>query len=195
MFATLFVLASVLSGIGHATGPSGSTECQLKDDDCDTKIDEDTGTASDDQDADGRIDEDPVDGIDNDGDLKIDEDWPDDDGDGKVDEDPPGDALNDPGENQVDCNEANSKGANGVNVYAGPNGAEVCDDGGTTPIDGRVVVDANSKSVSVDGDNSNPGQSTGYVRVDQGGIHCGSPDNEDSTNPDQSKNTQADCAS
>jgi hypothetical protein len=38
-------------------------------------------------------------------DSPVEPDVADDDGDGLVDEDPPGDALDDPGENQLDCNE------------------------------------------------------------------------------------------
>jgi hypothetical protein len=199
-FAALVVLTTAISGLGYANGPGGSKECQLKDDDCDGTIDEDTGTISDDLDKDGRIDEDPVGDANGDGnfdddlDGKVDEDVPDDDNDGKIDEDPPGDALNDAGENQVDCNEQGSTvpGAP-VTVYAGTNGVELCDDNSTTPIDGRIVIDFNDKYVAIDGDNSNPAPGNGYARLDQGGVHCGDDAENQDSGANQSGNAQDDC--
>ena len=191
------------AGTALADGPSGSTECHLKDDDCDQGIDEDTGGAADDADGDGLVDEDDVgdtngDGIaDDDGDGSVDEDVADDDGDGAVNEDPVGDAT-DAGENQVDCNEDSSTDVGGVGyVYAGTNGAEVCaDDSSGAPIDGRVIVDAEEGYVAIDGDGSNTaGPSGGYLRVDEGGVHCGDANNEDSSSSDQSQNTSSDCGS
>jgi hypothetical protein len=201
IFAVLVVLTTVLSGLVQAAGPSGSKECHVQDDDCDGLVNEDTGTAvPDDLDGDGRVDEDPVGDANGDGnpdddlDGKIDEDVPDDDGDGKINEDPPGNAVNNPTENQVDCNEQNSQvSQQGINVYAGANGLEVCDDGGTTPIDGRVIVSKDGYA-SIDGDNSNPGAGNGYARVDQNGPHCGNEANQDSSaSQSGNSNAQADC--
>jgi hypothetical protein len=122
----------------------------------------------------------------------------DDDCDGLIDEDstdPPGDASDDPGENQVNCNETSSTDVGGLSyVYAGTNGAEMCaDDGSSFPVDGRVIVDAEGGYVAIDGDNSNTAPLNGYARLDQGGVHCGDEQNQDSTSSDQSGNTSADC--
>lgn len=122
----------------------------------------------------------------------------DDDCDGLIDEDsgdPPGDALDDPGENQVNCNETSSTDVGGLAyVYGGTNGAEVCaDQGSSFPVDGRVIVDAEDGYAAIDGDNSNPEPANGYARVDDGGVRCGSAQNQDSTSNDQSGNTSADC--
>jgi len=170
LLAVLLVVLFAMSGIAFADGPSGSTECHLQDDDCD-----------------GAIDEDPVGDADGDGN-------PDDDGDGLIDEDPVGDAADDPGENQVDCNETSSTDAGGVGyVYAGSDGAEVCaDDTSAAPIDGRATVDAEEGYVAADGDNSNPAPVNGYVRVDESGVHCGDENNQDSS-ADQTQNTSSDC--
>jgi hypothetical protein len=122
----------------------------------------------------------------------------DDDCDGVIDEadgtDPPGDAT-DEGENQTNCNESSSTSTAGVAyVYGGTNGAEVCaDEGSAFPVDGRVIVDAEEGYVAIDGDNSNPAPANGYARVDDGGVHCGDEQNQDSTSTDQSGNTSADC--
>jgi len=153
-----------------ADGPSGSTECSLQDDDCD-----------------GLVDEDPVGDADADGN-------PDDDGDGTVDEDPPGDAADDPGENQVDCNEATSTDVGGLAyVYAGANGVETCADAGQLPVDGRIFVTSDDGGyVAADGDADNPAPANGYARLDPGGVHCGDETNQDST-ADQSTNTPEDC--
>ena len=167
----LLVFASLLmGGVAFAEGPSGSTECHVQDDDCD-----------------GAIDEDPVGDPDGDGNA-------DDDGDGAIDEDPPGDALDDPNENQVDCNESSSTDVGGVGyVYVGSNGAEVCaDESSAVPIDGRATVDAEDGYVAIDGDNSNPAPLNGYARLDQDGVHCGDETNQDSS-ADQSENTAEDC--
>jgi hypothetical protein len=170
LLAVLLVVLFAMSGIAFADGPSGSTECHLQDDDCD-----------------GAIDEDPVGDADGDGN-------PDDDGDGLIDEDPVGDAADDPGENQVDCNETSSTDAGGVGyVYAGSNGAEVCaDDTSAAPIDGSATVDAEEGYVAADGDNSNPAPGNGYIRVDESGVHCGDENNQDSS-ADQTQNTSSDC--
>ena len=168
--AVLLVVLFAMSGIAFADGPSGSTECHLQDDDCD-----------------GAIDEDPVGDANGDGN-------PDDDGDGLIDEDPVGDAADDPGENQVDCNEQSSTSAAGVGyVYVGTNGAEVCaDDTSAAPIDGSATVDAEEGYVAADGDNSNPAPGNGYIRVDESGVHCGDENNQDSS-ADQTQNTSSDC--
>jgi hypothetical protein len=187
------------AGTAIADGPSGSTECHLKDDDCDNAIDEDTGAASDDADGDGAIDEDDVGDTNGDGnpdddlDGAVDEDVSDDDSDGAIDEDAPGDAT-DEGENQVDCGDGGTDVAGVGNVYAGTNGAEVCaDDSSSAPIDGRATVDTEEGYVAIDGDNSNTqGPSNGYARVDEDGVHCGDESNQDA-GADQSSNKQDDC--
>lgn len=200
-WALLLLVSTTLSGVGLANGPSGSTECHIQDDDCDGRIDEDTGAAADDSDGDGRVDEDPVGDSNGDGnpdddlDGRVDEDVPDDDGDGRANEDPPGDAADDPGENQVDCNEQNSTNVGGIGyVHAGSGGAEVCGDGTSSlPIDGRASVDADDGYVAIDGDNSNTAPANGYARVDDGGVHCGDEQNQDASSADQSGNTAQDC--
>ena len=197
--ALVFAIALIVGG-GAIAGPSGSTQCHVQDDDCDGRIDEDSGAATDDADGDGRIDEDPVgdgngDGLpDDDGDGRIDEDVADDDADGAVNEDPPGDAADDPGENQIDCNEANSTDVGGViYLYADSNGVEGCaDEGSSLPIDGSATIDAENGYAAIDGDNGNPGASNGYARVDEGGVHCGDETNQDSS-ADQTSNTAEDC--
>jgi hypothetical protein len=172
MRRTLVLLLAVLIGVlglaapALADGPSGSTECHLADDDCD-----------------GAIDEDPANGLD-------------DDGDGAVDEDAAGDAADDPGENQVDCNEASSTNVGGLNyLYAGTNGAEACaDETSALPVDGRATATTDQGGyVAVDGDNSNTAPANGYARVDSGGVHCGDEVNQDSSATDQSGNTPQDC--
>jgi hypothetical protein len=199
LFSALVVLTTVLNGIGLAGGPSGSKECHINDDDCDGAIDEDTGTAADDIDRDGLIDEDSAGDTDGDGNFDddldgiIDEDEADDDADGAIDEDAPGDALNDPGENQVDCNEDSSVAEAPINVYAGTNGVEVCDDDSTTPIDGRVIVDFDEGYAAIDGDGSNPGPSSGYARLDPDGPHCGDDAHNQDSGADQSENAEDDC--
>jgi hypothetical protein len=201
LVALLTVWLLALGGAAFAAGPSGSSECALADDDCDGLVDEDTGGPSDDSDGDGLIDEDPAGDANGDGnpdddfDGAVDEDVPDDDGDGAVNEDGPGDAADDPGENQVDCNEAASQNVGGVYyLYAGSNGVEACaDDGSQLPVDGRATATTDQGGyAAIDGDNSNPGTSNGYARLDQSGIHCGNTMNQDST-ADQSANTSADC--
>jgi hypothetical protein len=170
VLAALFAFGLVFIGPAAAEGPSGSSECHLTDDDCD-----------------GAIDEDPAGDADGDGNL-------DDDGDGAVDEDPAGDAADDPNENQVDCNEGSSTDVGGLGyVHASGSGAEVCaDDGSAVPIDGRIVVSADEGYVAIDGDNSNPAPANGYARLDEGGVHCGNTENQDS-GADQSGNTAEDC--
>jgi hypothetical protein len=200
VLAALFAFGLVLVGPAAADGPSGSTECHLKDDDCDGAIDEDTGGAQDDSDGDGRVDEDPVGDANGDGNLdddldgRVDEDVPDDDGDGAVNEDGVGDAADDAGENQVNCNEGGSTDVGGLGfVSASSSGAEVCaDQGSAIPLDGRIVVSAEDGYVAIDGDNSNPGASNGYARVDESGVHCGDTENQDS-GADQTNNTPEDC--
>jgi hypothetical protein len=190
-----------LGGVAFAEGPSGSTECHIQDDDCDGTIDEDTGGPADDNDGDGLIDEDPPGDVNGDGnpdddlDGLVDEDPADDDGDGLVDEDPVGDAADDPGENQVDCNEDASQDVGGVTyLYVAENGVEGCaDDGSQLPIDGRAAVTTDDGGyATADGDNSNPEPINGYARVDQNGVHCGDEENQDS-GADQSSNTPEDC--
>ena len=161
----LMILGVMAPAWAMTDGPSGSKECHLSDDDCD-----------------GRLDEDPADGADN-------------DGDGRVDEDAAGDAADDPGENQVDCNESGSTNVGGVFfLYAGTNGVESCaDDASALPIDGHATVTTNQGGyAAIDGDNSNTAPLNGYARLDPGGVHCGDETNQDSS-ADQSGNTAQDC--
>lgn len=62
--------------------------------------------------------------------------------------------------------------------YAGPNGVELCDSNNLPP-DGRIIV--TTGYVSIDGDKSNPGQSSGFIRVDKSGPSCGDTKHVDST--------------
>lgn len=199
--ALLAVWLVAFGGTAFAAGPSGSTECHLADDDCDGGIDEDTGTASDDEDGDGRVDEDPVGDADGDGnadddlDGAVDEDVPDDDGDGAVDEDGVGDAADDPGENHVTCSDSSQDVGGIAHLSVGESGVEGCaDDSSALPIDGRAIVTTDQGGyAAIDGDNSNPGTSNGYARLDQSGPHCGNTANQDATQADQGGNTAADC--
>jgi hypothetical protein len=171
LILTLAAACLAMAVPAFAAGPSGSTECHLADDDCD-----------------GAIDEDPAGDANGDG-------LPDDDGDGLADEDAAGDAADDPGENQVNCNEQTSTSVAGVSyLYVGANGVEGCaDDTSALPVDGRATATTDQGGyAAIDGDNSNPGVSNGYARVDQGGVHCGNTTNQDS-GADQSSNTSADC--
>jgi hypothetical protein len=170
VLAALFAFGLFGIGPAAADGPSGSTECHIKDDDCD-----------------GRIDEDPVGDANGDG-------LADDDGDGRADEDPAGDAADDPGENQVKCSQSGSTNVAGLGyVSASGSGAEVCgDETSTIPVDGRVIVSAEEGYVAIDGDNTNTAPANGYARVDQTGVHCGDDQNQDS-GANQSGNTPEDC--
>jgi hypothetical protein len=166
----LLLALTMIGGPAWADGPSGSQQCHLADDDCD-----------------GTIDEDPAGDANGDG-------LADDDGDGAADEDLPGDAADDPGENQVDCNESSSTNVGGVTyLYVGTNGIEGCaDDGSALPIDGSATVDAEEGYVAIDGDNSNPAPANGYARLDGDGVHCGDESNQDASG-EQSGNTAEDC--
>jgi len=194
------VFGLAMGSQAFAAGPSGSSECQLADDDCDTLIDEDTGSAADDNDGDGAIDEDLAGDTNGDGnadddlDGRVDEDPADDDGDGAVNEDPTGDAADDPGENQVNCNESTSEDVAGTQVYGGSNGVEVCNEGGTAgAVEGRAIATTDDGGyLTIDGDNTNPAPANGYARFDQDGAHCGDLSNQDS-GADQKDNTQDDC--
>lgn len=163
------VLPRILGGTAIADGPSGSAECHIANDDCDA-----------------RVDEDPVGDANGDGN-------PDDDLDGRVDEDPPGDAANDPGENQVNCNEQTSQDVGGITfVFVGSSGVETCaDDASQIPLDGRIIVSSDGY-VAADGDNTKAAPGNGYVRVDSTGLHCGHENNQDSTGT-QTSNTAEDC--
>jgi hypothetical protein len=81
---------------------------------------------------------------------------------------------------QVKCGKGTVATPVGVVVYAGPNGAELCD-GNNTPPDGRIIVTPNY--VAIDGDPSNPGQSSGFIRIDKSGPSCGDTKHHDSTKP------------
>ena len=196
------VFGLVVGGQAVAAGPSGSSECHLADDDCDTLIDEDTGGAADDNDGDGRIDEDLAGDTNGDGnadddlDGRIDEDAADDDGDGSVNEDPAGDAADDAGENQVDCNEDASEDVAGAQLYVADNGAELCNEGGFAApvIEGRAIATTDDGGyIAIDGDNNNAAPANGYARGDESGIHCGDATSNQDSGASQTANTQDDC--
>jgi len=98
-------------------------------------------------------------------------------------------------DNDVQCGSGTATPVGGV-VYAGPNGAEVCNDGGTIPIQGRIIVTTDQGGyVAVDGDRDNPGaeQTKGWIRVDGSGVRCGDDaGRRDSTHPG-SEDTAEDC--
>ena len=76
-------------------------------------------------------------------------------------------------DNQVTCGSGTATPTGPV-LYAGTNGVEVCNDGGPVPIQGRAIVTTEQGGyVAADGDNSNPAQSAGWVRVDSNGVRCG----------------------
>ena len=147
------VFGLTLGGQAFAAGPSGSSECHIQDDDCDTVIDEDTGSASDDADGDGRIDEDTGTALDdNDGDGRIDEDTgtalDDNDGDGRIDEDSAGDTNGDGNadddlDGRIDEDAADDDGDGSVDE-------DVADDDGDGSIDEDVADDDGDGSVNED---------------------------------------------
>ncbi len=63
-------------------------------------------------------------------------------------------------------------------LYAGTNGAELCS-GENIPPDGRIIVTPGY--VTIDGDASNPGDSSGFLRVDKSGPSCGDAKHKDGT--------------
>ena len=63
-------------------------------------------------------------------------------------------------------------------LYAGANGIEICS-GDNKPPDGRIIV--TPSYVDVDGDKSNPGGSSGFLRVDKSGPSCGDAKHTDGT--------------
>lgn len=78
--------------------------------------------------------------------------------------------------NNLSCGGAPTANAVVAKAYANANGAEVCNDNGPIPPYGRISVfreSNNNVSVSVDGDNNNPG-TQGWTRVDvrPGGGGC-----------------------
>jgi hypothetical protein len=87
-------------------------------------------------------------------------------------------------DNQVQCGSGTATPVGGV-VYVGTNGAEVCNDGGTVPVQGRVIATTDDGGyVAADGDGDNPGQAAGWARVDGNGVRCGDDaGNRDATNP------------
>jgi hypothetical protein len=96
-------------------------------------------------------------------------------------------------DNQVTCGSGTATPVGGV-VYAGANGAEVCNDGGTIPIHGRIIVTTDQGGyVAVDGDGDNPGQAAGWVRADGSGVRCGDDaGRRDATHPG-AEDTVEDC--
>jgi hypothetical protein len=86
-------------------------------------------------------------------------------------------------DNQVTCGSGTRTPA-GV-IYAGSNGAEVCNDGGVVPLQGRLIVTTDQGGyIAADGDGDNPAQGAGWVRVDGGGVRCGDDTgNRDATHP------------
>lgn len=97
--------------------------------------------------------------------------------------------------NKVKCRKGTSTPVVGV-VYAGTNGAEVCNDGrAVIPLRGRIIVTTQQGGyVAVDGDKRNdPAQAQGWIRIDGKGVRCGDDKGRlDSTHP-SGKDTQADC--
>ncbi len=59
-----------------------------------------------------------------------------------------------------------------LTVYAGTNGVELCSDDNKAP-DGRIIVSTSGRYVAADGDKTNPGPSSGFIRVDSKGVSCG----------------------
>lgn len=94
--------------------------------------------------------------------------------------------------NQVSCG-AGTATAVAV-VYAGTNGVEVCNDGTTLPLQGRVIATTDQGGyVAADGDAGNPAQAQGWIRIDATGVRCGdSAGGLDSTNPG-ANDTKEDC--
>jgi hypothetical protein len=62
--------------------------------------------------------------------------------------------------------------------YASPTGFELCDSNNLPP-DGRIIV--TTGYVSIDGDSTNPQQSSGFIRVDKSGPSCGDTKHHDAT--------------
>lgn len=79
-------------------------------------------------------------------------------------------------------------------IYVAQNGAEVCNDRGVLPVQGRfIVTTAQGGYIAADGDKDNEGPLSGWFRLDRSGPRCGdSKGNLDSTHP-TSKDTSADC--
>lgn len=88
--------------------------------------------------------------------------------------------------NDVQCDGGEATPAG--HVYAAEDGVEVCNDGQggeVTPVQGRIIVDFNEGYVAADGDQDNVFEGddtlTGYVRIDETGVHCSSE--EDTSAP------------
>jgi hypothetical protein len=96
-------------------------------------------------------------------------------------------------DNQVTCGAGTSTPV-GV-VYAGQNGAEVCNDGrGAVPVQGRIIVTSDQGGyVAADGDADNAPEAQGWIRVDGNGVRCGDEaGRRDATHP-TSADTMEDC--
>lgn len=95
-------------------------------------------------------------------------------------------------DNQVTCGGGTRTPA-GV-IYAGSNGAEVCNDGGVVPVQGRLIATTDQGGyVAADGDANNPGQAAGWFRIDGSGVRCGDDaGRRDATHP-TSADTVQDC--
>jgi hypothetical protein len=90
--------------------------------------------------------------------------------------------------NNVSCGSGTSVA--GVVLYAGANGAEVCNDGKSpVPVQGRVIASTDQGGyIAADGDKDNTQNAylQGYLRIDRNGPHCGKPGNvEDATSTTQ----------
>lgn len=83
------------------------------------------------------------------------------------------------GSNSLRC--AKGTDVQGLTLFSAERGAEVCNDGGTIPVHGRVIVDVSKQYVAADGDKSNPGPAAGYARVDSSGPHCSDGRDQDAT--------------
>lgn len=97
------------------------------------------------------------------------------------------------GSNNVTCGSGTSTPA-GV-VYAGSNGAEVCNDGGgAVPLQGRIIATSDQGGyIAADGDKDNAAQAQGWIRVDGSGVRCGDDAGpRDATHP-TSADMMADC--
>ena len=69
-------------------------------------------------------------------------------------------------------------------LYAGANGAEVCNEGGPVPVQGRVIVSIEGQYIAADGDKDNEAPADGWARIDSNGVRCGDTGgNLDATHP------------
>jgi hypothetical protein len=79
--------------------------------------------------------------------------------------------------NQVKCGHGTAATPVGV-FYVGTKGIEICSSDNKPP-DGRIIV--TPSYIAIDGDASNPGQSSGFIRFDKSGPSCGDSKHHDGT--------------